>query len=235
MLTVYLCGSRSFGAAVFRAILEAGHSVAGVSAPVSGSLGGKDRLQAAADLAGVPVLPAGLLTSSALPKGVDVIVAAHSHEFIGYKTRMRARFGAIGYHPSLLPRHRGRDAVRWAVKMGDAVTGGSVYWLTDNVDAGPIAAQEWAFIDRGETAADLWRRCLFSMGVRLLVRVLADLARGTVVAVPQDERYATWEPGWDRPPVRRPDLLLLGDGSGRHDQRRVADDEEAWLSLGRVG
>ena len=43
--------------------------------------------------------------------------AAHSHDFIGRKTRALSRLGALGYHPSLLPLHRGRDAIRWAVHM----------------------------------------------------------------------------------------------------------------------
>ncbi len=34
------------------------------------------------------------------------------------------------------------------------------------------------------------------------------IASGT----PQDESLATWEPSWDRAPLRRPDLLLLADG-----------------------
>jgi hypothetical protein len=33
--------------------------------------------------------------------------------------------------------------------MGDAVTGGTVYWLNDAVDGGPIAAQEHVFIVPG--------------------------------------------------------------------------------------
>ncbi len=50
------------------------------------------------------------------------------------------------------------------------------------------------------------------MGLRLIARVLADLAAGVRVAIPQEEAAATWEPSWSRPPLRRPDLLLLGDG-----------------------
>jgi len=45
----------------------------------------------------------------------------------GRRTRARARVAAIGYHPSLLPLHRGRDALRWTIRDGDRVTGGSVY------------------------------------------------------------------------------------------------------------
>lgn len=205
-MKIYLCGQKAFGAAVFKMVAEAGHELVGVSAPPG------DRLAAAADLAGVPVLPAGMLREETLPHGVDLIMAAHSHDFIGRRTRLKARVGAIGFHPSLLPRHRGRDAIRWAIKMNDLVTGGTVYWLSDTVDGGDIAAQEWCHIPPGTTAGELWRNHLFDIGVRLFAKVLADLSAGVMVAIPQDERLATWEPSWDRQPVRRPDLFMLGDG-----------------------
>lgn len=212
-MRIYICGQRSFGAAVFRMASRDGHDIAGVSAPVSGSAGGLDPLRAQAQCDGVPVLPPGVISRDTMPAGVDLIVAAHSHDFIGRLTRSAARLGAIGFHPSLLPRHRGRDAVRWTIAMRDPVAGGTVYWLTDNVDAGPVAAQEFVHVPPGSTASDLWRDHLFGLGVGLLSKVLADLSRGLVVMLDQDERCATWEPSWDRPPIRRHDILMLGDGS----------------------
>ena len=156
-MRIYLCGQKSFGAQAFQAIRARGHEIVGVSAPFGGSAGGLDRLRATAEIAGVPVMPSGMLTAETLPAGVDLIVAAHSHDFIGGKTRRRARLGAIGYHPSLLPRHRGRDAVRWTIKMGDAVAGGSIDWLAGGVDAGPTAGADWCHVVPGETARELWR------------------------------------------------------------------------------
>lgn len=234
-MKIYLCGQKTFGAETLKMILKKGHEVVGVSAPLEGSAGGLDRLRAAAQNERIPVMPSGMLNAETLPVGIDVIVAAHSHDFIGKKTRHKARLGAIGYHPSMLPRHRGRDAVRWAIKMGDAITGGSVYWLTDSVDAGPVAAHDWCFIPPDADASRLWRDQLLPMGVRLLGKVLDDLSRGLVVAVPQDEALATWEPGWERPPVRRPDLLLLTDGRSMIGVDVVTDFEDLWERHGRIG
>ena len=39
---------------------------------------------------------------------------------------------------------------------------------------------------------------------------LADLAAGRIVARRQDEACASWEPSWERPPLARPDLDLIG-------------------------
>lgn len=78
------------------------------------------------------------------------------------------------------------------------------------------------------TPETLWRRELFPMGLRLLVGVIADLARGICVAIPQDETAATWEPSWSRPPIRRPDLILLGDGSDSADGLQVIRERSAY-------
>lgn len=213
-MKIYVSGQKAFGRAVLERCLQDGYHVVGVSAPLTASNGVcPDRLRAFAEIKGIPVMPSGMLTAGTLPDGVDVLVAAHSYDFIGRRTRLKCRLGAIGYHPSLLPLHRGRDAVRWAVKMHDGITGGSVYWLSDNVDAGDLAAQDWCFIDPGEKPEDLWREKLFPMGVRLISKVLADLARGVIVAVPQEKNLVTWEPSFERPPLMRPDLLMLGPGN----------------------
>jgi len=224
-MRVYLCGQKAFGAAAFEAIRGAGHEILGVSTPLwsESEPDRPDRLRSAADLAHVPFLPAGTLCADRLPAATDVIVSAHSHDFIGRATRLRAKIGAIGYHPSLLPRHRGRDAIRWAIRLRDPVAGGTVYWLSDNVDAGDIAARDWCWVRPNDTADTLWRRELFPMGLRLILRALSDLARGVRVAIPQEPEAVTWEPSWSRPPVRRPDLLLLGDGRSADPLQTVRD------------
>lgn len=204
-MNILLAGQKWFGAEVFRALRALpGVQVSAVSAPQG------DRLAALAAAAGVPVIPAGALKAATMPPDIDLIVAAHSHDFIGEKTRQRARWGGIGYHPSLLPLHRGRDAVRWAVRMRERVTGGSVYRLSNRMDGGDVLAQEHVFIRPDDTAEDLWRRDLAPLGVRLLAAAVAAFAAGGYQhGRAQDEALATWEPSIDRPPAFRPDLLLL--------------------------
>jgi methionyl-tRNA formyltransferase len=188
-------------------LIKEGYNVTAVYAPIG------DKLFEASVLNSHPcdTVPAGLLRAESLPAGTDLIVAAHSHDFVGIKTRNATALGAIGYHPSLLPLHRGRDAVRWTVRMNDRVTGGSVYWLTDTVDGGPIAAQDWCFVEPGETASELWREKLFPMGVRLLRETCRDIANGILVKKRQDPALATWEPSIDgAPPLHRPELAQIG-------------------------
>jgi methionyl-tRNA formyltransferase len=194
-----LIGQKSFGAAVFKTLIDRGHNIIRVFAP-----GHDDRLAFAAQLFDTMVKP----TAANMPE-CDLIVCAHSHAFLSDRAILKARFGAIGYHPSLLPRHRGRDAVKWTIHMGDPIAGGSVYWLTGRVDGGPLAAQDYCHVRPGWSASDLWREALFPMGVRLLRQVAEDVSRGAIVREPQDEACATWEPSWERPPLHRPDLIQL--------------------------
>lgn len=210
-MRVYIAGKGAFAASVYALARELGHDIAGVSAPpLRGNGVLPDRLRTAAERDDVPWLPAGQLRAELLPADVDLIIAAHSHDFIGRATLNRARLGGIGYHPSLLPRHRGRDAIRWTIHLGEAVAGGSVYWLSDRVDGGDIAAQDFCFVGNEETPDTLWRGKLFPMGLGLFRSVLTDLAAGLIRRQPQDEAYATWEPSWGRRPLHRPDLMLLG-------------------------
>lgn len=100
--------------------------------------------------------------------------------------------GVWGYHPSLLPRHRGPDAVRATLAAGDAVAGGTVYRFTEQVDAGPVLLQDWCFVHPLWTAKDLYRNALFPMGVKLLLDAAKLLSAGSVSARPQREEFATY-------------------------------------------
>ena len=203
-MNILIAGQKWFGAEVFRALRELqGVTVVAVCAP-SG-----DRLAGQAEIYRVPIIEK--LTAATMPASVDLIVAAHSHDFIGQATRLRAKWGGIGYHPSLLPVHRGRDAVRWAVRMRERVTGGSVYRLSNRMDGGDVLAQQHVFIREDDTAEELWRRELAPLGVELLAKTVAAFERdGYQHGTAQDESLATWEPSIDRPPVFRPDLTLIG-------------------------
>lgn len=193
-MNIYICGQKHFGAEVFTALSNAGHTIVGVSSPALSGDGGDDRLKAVAEAAGVKWMKSGLLNENTIPDNVDLIVTAHSHDFVRLPTRNKTTHGAIGYHPSLLPIHRGKDAIIWTIQMGDKVTGGSVYWLDEVMDGGPIAAQEHVFVMPGDTPELLWKRDLAPLGIRLLGQVCNDIAQGKIIKKVQDESIATSEP-----------------------------------------
>jgi methionyl-tRNA formyltransferase len=191
-MRIALIGSRWFGAQMFRLLAEKGHDLSVIA------LDEEDQLAKAARAAGVPVLALGRarrILAADIPDEVDVVLAAHAHSFITAEARARAKKAAIGYHPSLLPRHRGIAAVEWTMKCRDPIAGGSVYHLSDGMDEGPIAAQEWCFVYADDDAGSLWRRALAPIGLRLLMKVICDIEiRGYADAVEQDPKAVTYAP-----------------------------------------
>jgi methionyl-tRNA formyltransferase len=197
-MNIYICGQKYFGAEVFSALMKEGHKIVGVSSPAEGSQGKLDRLREIAETNNVLWMKSGVLNETNIPANVDVIVTAHSHDFIREPLRAKTTYGAIGYHPSLLPLHRGKDAIIWTIRMGDKITGGTVYWLDEVMDGGPIAAQEHSFVLPGDTPDLLWQRDLQPLGVKLLCKVCRDLSNGIVIKQPQNESIATSEPSIKR-------------------------------------
>jgi methionyl-tRNA formyltransferase len=188
-----LVGSRFFGAAALERLLKEGVEIARVIAPAA-----DDRLAVAAKAAGLEVVVLDdptIVPAEAIADGTDLIVAAHSHARVTNGALARSRLGGIGFHPSLLPRHRGIAAVEWTIREGDPVAGGSIYHLAERMDAGAIAAQDWCFVRKGETARELWERSLAPMGLDLLLRVIREAkTTGKLPATPQDEQFATRAP-----------------------------------------
>jgi len=192
-LRITLVGSRYFGAAAFDVLRKLDIDIARVVVPQA-----DDRLATAAQALGVEVVVPKdpmLVPAEAIAEGTELIVAAHSHARVSSEALARARLGGIGFHPSLLPRHRGMAAIEWTIKARDPIAGGSIYHLAEKMDAGAIAAQDWCFVKNGETARELWERALAPMGLRLLGEVVAQAAKtGTLPARPQDEQFATRAP-----------------------------------------
>ena len=202
-----LVGSRFFAASVFEALRkEEGIEFTSIVAPAA-----DDRLALAARAAGVAVHVLDnprLVPGNAVAEGTDLIIAAHTHARVSDEALARSRLGGIGYHPSLLPRHRGIAAVEWTILEGDPIAGGSVYHLADGWDAGAIAAQDWCFVAKGETARELWERALAPMGLALLSKVVHGARlQGYVTAYPQDPRFAT------RAPMIRKSVVLTEEVS----------------------
>ncbi|MDA9398438.1 formyltransferase family protein [Bradyrhizobium sp. CCBAU 45389] len=192
-MRITLVGSRHFGVTTLNMLREHSVSIAGVVVADA-----EDRLAAAAKAAGIEVVVQAnpkLVVASEIAPGTDLIITAHSHARIGKDALAAATYGGIGYHPSLLPRHRGKAAVEWTIKEGDPIAGGTIYQLADRMDAGAIAAQDWCFVKKGETARELWERALAPLGLKLLADVIDYIkVHKALPSKVQDEQFATSAP-----------------------------------------
>ena len=191
-MNIFICGQKSFGKEVLKALY--------------------DKMQGYAIKLGIPVISdCDKLVSRDIPENTDLVVAAHSHWYISTKIREKAKYGAIGFHPSLLPRHRGQDAVRWTVAMGEAITGATVFWLDDSVDGGEIFLQRAIHVSKKWDYHDLWKQ-IFPIGVEMICEAVENIEKGNIIKMPQDNQFATWEPSFTNTRLKRNELLQIGNG-----------------------
>ena len=103
------------------------------------------------------------------------------------------REGAIGGHPTLLPKNRGRAPLTWAIIKGLDKTGFTFFYLAESVDNGDIIAQQEIKINPHDTVANLLNRVNVTSS-SLLEKVLPDLLSGKIVGIKQDPKEATYWP-----------------------------------------
>ena len=96
-------------------------------------------------------------------------------------------------HPTLLPRHRGRAPIPWAILSGLARTGVTLFEIVDaTADSGPIVGQVEVEIAPDETATSLFER-INDAHVELIRTYMPQLLAGTAPRIPQDvSRASTW-------------------------------------------
>ena len=104
-----------------------------------------------------------------------------------------AREGVVGMHPTLLPRHRGRAPIPWAILSGLARTGVTLFEIVDaTADSGAIVGQVVLDIASDETATSLFDR-VARAHVDLIREYVPQLVAGTAPRVAQDPlRASSW-------------------------------------------
>ena len=132
---------------------------------------------------------------------VDTLVAGAYGQRVPRGALERARW--LNVHPSLLPRWRGAAPVERALMAGDEETGVTIIELVEELDAGPIAAQEKFAVGIDDDAGALFARAAE------LTPDLIDAALDNRRPAPQAEDGVTYaekigpadrELDWSRPP-----------------------------------
>jgi methionyl-tRNA formyltransferase len=102
-----------------------------------------------------------------------------------------AREGVFGMHPTLLPRHRGRAPIPWALLSGLARTGVTLFEIVDaSADSGAIVGQAVVDIAPDETAETLFGR-IADAHVELIREYVPQLLARSAPRIPQDPRRAS--------------------------------------------
>ena len=140
--------------------------------------------------AGVPVEhvdPAGFVGREDYDRELAARIAVHDVGLVVGAGYMRVlspafleRFPAVlNVHPSLLPEFRGLRAVQRALEAGVDETGVTVHFMVEEVDAGPVVAQERVPVFAEDTKDTLVER-LHRVEHRLLLGAVADYFLGRV-------------------------------------------------------
>jgi len=200
-MRIALIGQAAFGEAVFTRLREQGEQIVAVSS-IEGAPGRPDPLWAAAEAAGLPPFPTGKLKKPDVLEAwsatrPDLCVMAFVNHILPERVLEAPPLGTIQYHPSLLPRHRGRSAINWAIIQGDDVTGITVFWVDRGIDTGPILLQAEVPIGADDTVGSLYFDRLFPLGVDAMAEAVRLVRAGEAPRIVQDESRATYEPPAD--------------------------------------
>ncbi len=123
----------------------------------------------------------------------DLVFVVGWSQLVGEDFIALAREGIFGVHPTLLPRHRGRAPIPWAILSGLARTGVTLFEIVDpTADSGPIVGQVDVPIEHDETATTLFDK-VAAVHVELVRRFVPRLIARRAPRIPQDPtRASVW-------------------------------------------
>jgi methionyl-tRNA formyltransferase len=142
----------------------------------------------------------------------DLFIVAAYAQILPKEIISLPKWGTLGVHPSLLPRHRGSSPIQTAILEGDTETGVSIYELDEKMDHGPIAAQRTLPIDASSTYLSL-ETALAKIGGELVADLMVQFKSSLPVLTPQEHGAATFtkkfatNDGLVRPGVDTPALI----------------------------
>ena len=198
-MRIVIIGQSVFGARVLEVLLDKDETVVAVYTPPDAPGGPIDPLKEVATARGIPVYqPQGYKEEEVFEEykklQPDLTVLAFVTSIIPQRFFDAPSKGAICYHPSLLPRHRGGSAISWAVIMGDTKTGVSIFWPDGGIDTGPVLLQKELEIKPHDTTGSLYFNHLFPMGIEAILQSVELIKAGNAPKIPQDDSGATYEP-----------------------------------------
>jgi len=206
-MRIVFMGTSEFAVPSLRALLEAGHEIAGVWTRADKPHGRGHHL----DVSPIKhaALDAGLAlyqpTTLKKPENAaevtaispDIVCVAAYGLILPPVVLAAPRLGCVNVHASLLPKYRGAAPIHRAIMAGETSTGVTTMMMDEGLDTGDELLEERTAIGPDETYGDLHDR-LSEIGARLLVETIARLERSDCPRQPQDNAEASYAP-----PVRK--------------------------------
>lgn len=198
-MRIILIGQAAFAEKTLDKLLSKGEEVLAVFCFPDAPGGKIDPVKQRALQLGIPVhqhktLKTPEVTEQFVSLKADLAILAFVSQIIPPPVFNAPRFGSICYHPSLLPKYRGRTAINWALIRGEAVTGLTIFWLDKGIDTGPILLQKEVRVDPNDTTGTLYFNKLFPMGIEAIGEAVDLIKAGNPPRIVQDESKATYDP-----------------------------------------
>lgn len=135
--------------------------------------------------------------------GVDLVVSIAAPQIFKPDLLALPRLGCINIHNALLPEYQGILPSFWVLANGEPVTGTTVHFMAEAIDAGDIIVQERFDITADDTLHSLVYRTKIEIGPRLLLEAISKIETDTVDARPMDPAKASYFSFPDREAVAR--------------------------------
>lgn len=100
------------------------------------------------------------------------------------------RLGVVGFHPTPLPRNRGRHPIVWTLALGLNETASTFFFMDEGADSGDLLIQEPVAIFPSDDAGALYAR-LVGVARRQIEVFTPQLVSGRYPRRPQDHSLAT--------------------------------------------
>jgi methionyl-tRNA formyltransferase len=198
-MRIILIGQAAFAEKTLEKLVGKGEEVPAVFCPPDAPGGKFDPVKQRALQLGIPVHQHKTMkTPEVLEKFVslnaDLAILAFVTQIVPPPVFNAPRLGSICFHPSLLPKYRGRSAINWALINGETKTGVSLFWVDEGIDTGPILLQKEVAVDPDDTTGTLYFNKLFPVGVEAIGEAVDLIKAGNPPRIVQDESQANYDP-----------------------------------------
>lgn len=196
---IVFMGTSTFSLEVFKMLMTEGYGIVGVVTQPDKRVGRKkvltmSEVKEEALKYDIPIIQPYKIRNdyqAILDLRPDMIITAAYGQIIPKALLDYPRLGCINVHASLLPKYRGGAPVHWCIINGDRLTGVTIMYMAEKMDAGNIIKQEVVPIYDHDNVGVLYDR-LSIVGASLLRKTLPYILDGSNDSIPQDESKVTY-------------------------------------------
>jgi methionyl-tRNA formyltransferase len=198
-LRIILIGQAAFAEKTLDKLLSKGEEVVAVYCPPDIPGGKPDPVKQKALQLGIPVrqhisFKAPEVREEFLALNADLAILAFVVYIVPEQVFSVPRLGSICFHPSLLPKYRGANALNWALIKGESATGLTLFWVDRGIDTGPILLQKEVKVDPDDTTGTLYFNKMFPLGIEAIGEAVDLIKSGNPPRIVQDESQASYDP-----------------------------------------